>query len=156
MDSNTSGAPRQAVERYNYRRGRGAAFPSSIPSLYHHGQPLIPPDVYHEMGLNDSEYRKIEAILGREPSETELGMFAVMWSEHCGYKYSRPVLALFKTYKEALEGKGFENAGIVDIGDGIGVTMKGESHNHPSAVEPYQGAATGVGGIIRDILTMGT
>jgi phosphoribosylformylglycinamidine synthase subunit PurL len=82
-------------------------------------------------------------------------MFAVMWSEHCGYKYSRPVLALFKRYKEALEGKGFENAGIVDIGDGLGITMKIESHNHPSAVEPYQGAATGVGGIIRDILTMG-
>ncbi|HZH98664.1 MAG TPA: phosphoribosylformylglycinamidine synthase subunit PurL, partial [Fimbriimonadaceae bacterium] len=77
------------------------------------------------------------------------------WSEHCGYKYSRPVLAFFKRYKEALEGKGFENAGVVDIGGGIGITMKVESHNHPSAVEPYQGAATGVGGIIRDILTMG-
>lgn len=82
-------------------------------------------------------------------------MFAVMWSEHCGYKYSRPVLAAFKKYKEALEGAGLENAGIVDIGNGLGVTMKVESHNHPSAVEPYQGAATGVGGIIRDILTMG-
>lgn len=82
-------------------------------------------------------------------------MFAVMWSEHCGYKYSRPVLAYFKRYKEALEGKGFENAGVIDIGDGLGITMKVESHNHPSAVEPYQGAATGVGGIIRDILTMG-
>jgi phosphoribosylformylglycinamidine synthase subunit PurL len=78
-----------------------------------------------------------------------------MWSEHCGYKYSRPVLAYFKRYKEALEGDGFENAGIIDIGDGLGITMKVESHNHPSAVEPYQGAATGVGGIIRDILTMG-
>ncbi len=82
-------------------------------------------------------------------------MFAVMWSEHCGYKFSRPVLAYFKRYKEALEGKGFENAGVIDIGDGLGITMKVESHNHPSAVEPYQGAATGVGGIIRDILTMG-
>lgn len=82
-------------------------------------------------------------------------MFAVMWSEHCGYKYSRPVLAYFKNYKEAMEGEGLENAGVVDIGDGLGVTMKVESHNHPSAVEPYQGAATGVGGIIRDILTMG-
>ena len=82
-------------------------------------------------------------------------MFAVMWSEHCGYKFSRPVLAYFKRYKEALEGEGFENAGVIDIGDGIGITMKVESHNHPSAVEPYQGAATGVGGIIRDILTMG-
>lgn len=82
-------------------------------------------------------------------------MFAVMWSEHCGYKYSRPILSYFSGYKKALEGDGLENAGIVDIGDGIGITMKVESHNHPSAVEPYQGAATGVGGIIRDIFTMG-
>src|SRR5579863_2148328 len=107
------------------------------------------------MGLNAAEYQQILGILKREPTLTELGMFAVMWSEHCGYKYSRPVLAFFKRYKEALEGKGFENAGVVDIGDGLGITMKIESHNHPSAVEPYQGAATGVGGIIRDILTMG-
>ena len=82
-------------------------------------------------------------------------MFAVMWSEHCGYKYSRPVLAAFAEYKKSIEGSGLENAGVVDIGDGYGVTMKVESHNHPSAVEPYQGAATGVGGIVRDILTMG-
>ena len=107
------------------------------------------------MGLNDGEYDLILKLLGREPSPTELGMFAVMWSEHCGYKYSRPILAKFKKYKEALDGGGLENAGIVDIGDGLGVTFKVESHNHPSAVEPYQGAATGVGGIIRDILTMG-
>ena len=114
-----------------------------------------PAEVYSSMGLRESEYALIVRLLGREPSYTELGMFAVMWSEHCGYKYSRPVLAAFKKYKEALEGDGLENAGIVDIGDGLGVTMKVESHNHPSAVEPYQGAATGVGGIIRDILTMG-
>lgn len=82
-------------------------------------------------------------------------MFAVMWSEHCGYKYSRPILNYFSEYKKAMEGQGLENAGIVPIGDGLGITMKVESHNHPSAVEPYQGAATGVGGIIRDILTMG-
>ena len=82
-------------------------------------------------------------------------MFAVMWSEHCGYKYSRPILSYFSEYKKAMEGQGLENAGIVPIGDGLGITMKVESHNHPSAVEPYQGAATGVGGIIRDILTMG-
>jgi len=107
------------------------------------------------MGLNASEYDLILKLLDREPTYTELGMFAVMWSEHCGYKYSRPVLAYFKRYKEAMEGEGLENAGVVDIGDGLGVTMKVESHNHPSAVEPYQGAATGVGGIIRDILTMG-
>ncbi len=107
------------------------------------------------MGLNAEEFTLITKLLGREPSYTELGMFAVMWSEHCGYKFSRPVLAYFAKYKEAMEGEGLENAGVVDIGDGIGITMKVESHNHPSAVEPYQGAATGVGGIIRDILTMG-
>ena len=116
---------------------------------------VITPEVYTSMGLLSEEYDLILKLLGREPSYTELGMFAVMWSEHCGYKYSRPVLGYFRQYKEAMEGAGLENAGIVDIGDGLGVTMKVESHNHPSAVEPYQGAATGVGGIIRDILTMG-
>ena len=116
---------------------------------------LITPEVYTSMGLNDGEYALIVKLLGREPTHTELGMFAVMWSEHCGYKYSRPVLAYFSEYKKAMEGEGLENAGVVDIGDGQGITMKVESHNHPSAVEPYQGAATGVGGIIRDILTMG-
>lgn len=107
------------------------------------------------MGVTDFEYGEMVKFLGRTPTYPELGMFAVMWSEHCGYKYSRPVLAYFAKYKEAMEGAGLENAGIVPIGDGWGVTMKVESHNHPSAVEPYQGAATGVGGIIRDILTMG-
>lgn len=108
------------------------------------------------MGLNEYEFNLIVQMIGREPSYTELGMFAVMWSEHCGYKYSRPILSkAFKKYKEAIEGAGLENAGVIDIGDGMGVTMKVESHNHPSSVEPYQGAATGVGGIIRDILTMG-
>ncbi|HCD99448.1 MAG TPA: phosphoribosylformylglycinamidine synthase subunit PurL [Armatimonadetes bacterium] len=118
-------------------------------------EPRITPEVYTSMGLTDEEYALLVKLHGREPTYTELGMFAVMWSEHCGYKYSRPVLALFKKYREALEGEGLENAGIVDLGDGLAVTMKIESHNHPSAVEPYQGAATGVGGIIRDILTMG-
>lgn len=107
------------------------------------------------MGIRDSEYEKILALMGRTPTLTELGMFAVMWSEHCGYKYSRPVLKYFRQYKEAMEGEGLENAGVVDVGDNIGVAFKVESHNHPSAVEPYQGAATGVGGIIRDIFTMG-
>src|ERR1019366_33786 len=105
---------------------------------------LFTPEVYTAMGLNEGEYALILKLLGREPSTTELGMFAVMWSEHCGYKYSRPVLAAFKRYKEALEGDGSETAGIVELGDGFGVTLKVESHNHPSAVEPYQGAATGV------------
>lgn len=107
------------------------------------------------MGLTREEYDLILKLLGREPSMTELGMFSVQWSEHCSYKCSRKVLSYFKKYKEAVEGEGLENAGIVDIGDGLGVVMKVESHNHPSAVEPYQGAATGVGGIIRDIFTMG-
>lgn len=115
----------------------------------------FPSEVYTSMGLNKFEYDRIVELLGRQPSHTELGMFSVMWSEHCGYKYSRPVLSLFSKYKEAMEGKGLENAGVVEIEPGVGVTMKVESHNHPSAVEPYQGAATGVGGIIRDILTMG-
>ncbi|MBX3111437.1 MAG: phosphoribosylformylglycinamidine synthase subunit PurL [Fimbriimonadaceae bacterium] len=113
------------------------------------------PAIYLSMGLNESEYNLLVQLMGREPTLTELGMFAVMWSEHCGYKYSRPVLAYFKEYKKAMEGEGLENAGVVDMGDGLGVVMKVESHNHPSAVEPYQGAATGVGGIIRDIFTMG-
>jgi phosphoribosylformylglycinamidine synthase subunit PurL len=117
--------------------------------------PAFTPEVYSSMGLNDSEYDLLTKLLGRDPTYTELGMFAVMWSEHCGYKFSRPVLSRFKKYKEAMEGDGLENAGVVPIGNGLGITMKVESHNHPSYVEPYQGAATGVGGIIRDILTMG-
>lgn len=116
---------------------------------------MIDPKVYREMGLNDQEYQRIVQLLGREPTYTELGMFAVMWSEHCGYKYSRPILRRFREYREAVESGGLENAGVVDIGDGWGIVMKVESHNHPSAVEPFQGAATGVGGILRDIFTMG-
>jgi phosphoribosylformylglycinamidine synthase subunit PurL len=116
---------------------------------------MVEPQMYREMGLNDSEFSKILATLGREPTITELGMYAVMWSEHCGYKYSRPVLRLFSKYKEAMDSGAVENAGVVDIGDNIGIVMKMESHNHPSAVEPFQGAATGVGGILRDIFTMG-
>ena len=116
---------------------------------------MIDPTIYREMGLNDSEYALILEALGREPSITELGMYAVMWSEHCGYKYSKPVLRLFKKYKEAMDTGAVENAGVIDIGSNIGVVMKMESHNHPSAVEPFQGAATGVGGILRDIFTMG-
>ena len=116
---------------------------------------MTEPRLYLEMGLNESEYSKILETLGREPSITELGMYAVMWSEHCGYKYSRPVLRLFSKYKEAMDSGAVENAGVVDIGGGLGIVMKMESHNHPSAVEPFQGAATGVGGILRDIFTMG-
>ncbi|MCE9558212.1 MAG: phosphoribosylformylglycinamidine synthase subunit PurL [Armatimonadetes bacterium] len=116
---------------------------------------VIEPEIYRAMGVTDFEFNLILGLLQRVPTHTELGMFAVMWSEHCGYKFSRPVLARFKKYKEAMDGDGLENAGIVPIGGGLGITMKVESHNHPSAVEPYQGAATGVGGILRDIFTMG-
>lgn len=120
-----------------------------------HNTEPIAPEIYREMGLSDEEYGKVVGVLGRHPSYTEVGMYAVMWSEHCGYKYSRPVLRLFSKYKEALDGDGLENAGVLDIGDGLGIVMKMETHNHPSAVEPFQGAATGVGGILRDIFTMG-
>lgn len=110
---------------------------------------------WREMGLSDEEYQKVLEIMGREPNLLELGMFAVMWSEHCGYKSSRPVLKLFPTEgPQVIQGPG-ENAGVVDIGDGQALVFKIESHNHPSAIEPYQGAATGVGGIVRDIFTMG-
>ncbi len=109
-----------------------------------------------EHGLNSEEYGKICAILGRVPSFTELGIFSVMWSEHCSYKNSIAVLkTLPREGGSLLTGAGEENAGLVDIGDNLAVAFKIESHNHPSAVEPYQGAATGVGGIHRDIFTMG-
>ncbi len=110
---------------------------------------------YKELGLTDVEYSKILQDLGREPNDVELGMYSVMWSEHCSYKHSKPLLKLFPTTgKHVVQGPG-ENAGIVDIGDGLVVVFKMESHNHPSAVEPFQGAATGIGGIVRDILAMG-
>ncbi|WHX40904.1 phosphoribosylformylglycinamidine synthase subunit PurL [Mesobacillus sp. AQ2] len=111
--------------------------------------------IYREMGLSDSEFASAEQILGRTPNYTETGLFSVMWSEHCSYKNSKPVLKKFPvTGERVLQGPG-EGAGIVDIGDGQAVVFKIESHNHPSAIEPYQGAATGVGGIIRDVFSMG-
>jgi phosphoribosylformylglycinamidine synthase subunit PurL len=111
--------------------------------------------VYAEMGVSDEEFGMMKNILGRTPNYTELGLFSVMWSEHCSYKNSKPVLRKFPTQGErVLQGPG-EGAGIVDIGDNQAVVFKIESHNHPSAIEPYQGAATGVGGIIRDVFSMG-
>ena len=111
--------------------------------------------IYQQMGLSDEEFAMVENILGRTPNYTETGLFSVMWSEHCSYKNSKPVLRKFPTSGEkVLQGPG-EGAGIVDIGDGQAVVFKIESHNHPSAIEPYQGAATGVGGIIRDVFSMG-
>src|ERR1700750_786255 len=118
--------------------------------------PAITPALIKQHGLTPEEYERIKGILGREPNYTELGIFSVMWSEHCSYKNTRPLLKTFPTKSpKILVGAGEENAGIIDIGDGIAIAFKIESHNHPSAVEPFQGAATGVGGIIRDIFTMG-
>ncbi|MGY2112541.1 phosphoribosylformylglycinamidine synthase subunit PurL [Nocardia gipuzkoensis] len=118
------------------------------------------PQPYKELGLKDDEYARIKEILGRRPTDAELAMYSVMWSEHCSYKSSKVHLRYFgqtttdEMRKSMLAGIG-ENAGVVDVGDGWAVTFKVESHNHPSYVEPYQGAATGVGGIVRDIMAMG-
>ncbi len=110
---------------------------------------------WRDVALSDSEYAQILELLGRAPSPVELGMFGAMWSEHCGYKHSRPLLKHLPTEAPwVLQGPG-ENAGAVDLGNGLAAVFKVESHNHPSAVEPYEGAATGVGGIVRDIFTMG-
>jgi phosphoribosylformylglycinamidine synthase len=118
------------------------------------GDPPITPQRVKEHGLSEDEYRRLLDCLGREPSWTELGVFSVMWSEHCSYKSSRVHLRkLPTTGPRVLQGPG-ENAGIVDVGDGLGVCFKMESHNHPSFIEPRQGAATGVGGILRDVFTM--
>ena len=115
----------------------------------------ITPDILATHNVTADVYAKILSILGREPNLTELGIFSVMWSEHCSYKSSRVHLRKLPTRsKHVLLGPG-ENAGIIDIGDGLGVAFKIESHNHPSFIEPFQGAATGVGGILRDIFTMG-
>ena len=118
--------------------------------------PVVTPEVVAQHGLTPEEFERIKKILGREPNFTELGIFSVMWSEHCSYKNSRKELKKFPTRgPNILVKAGEENAGVVDIGDGWAIAFKMESHNHPSAIEPFQGAATGVGGIIRDIFTMG-
>jgi phosphoribosylformylglycinamidine synthase len=111
--------------------------------------------VYYQMGMTDDEYMMVKEILGRLPNYTELGLFSVMWSEHCSYKNSKVLLRKFPTEgRQVIQGPG-EGAGIVDIGDNLAVVFKIESHNHPSAVEPFEGAATGVGGILRDVFSMG-
>jgi len=118
--------------------------------------PAITPELIAKHGITPEEYALIQKILGRDPNFTELGIFSVMWSEHCSYKNSRPELKKFPTTGPSILVKaGEENAGVLDIGDDWAIAFKIESHNHPSAVEPFQGAATGVGGIIRDIFTMG-
>ena len=119
------------------------------------GDPVITPALVAEHGLTSEEFERLRKMLGREPTFTELGIISALWSEHCSYKHSRPVLkTLPTTAPYVLQGPG-ENAGVISIGDGLAVAFKIESHNHPSAVEPYQGAATGVGGILRDVFTMG-
>ena len=119
------------------------------------GDPVITPALVAEHGLTADEYDRLVNMLGRTPTFTELGVISALWSEHCSYKHSRPVLkTLPTTAPYVLQGPG-ENAGVISIGDGLAVAFKIESHNHPSAVEPYQGAATGVGGILRDVFTMG-
>src|SRR5271154_6051686 len=119
-------------------------------------EPAITPELVAKHGLTPDEYQRIKDILKREPNFTKLGIFSVMWSEHCSYKNSRKELRKFPTEGPLVLVKaGEENAAVIDIGDGWAVAFKMESHNHPSAIEPFQGAATGVGGIIRDIFTMG-
>jgi phosphoribosylformylglycinamidine synthase len=133
---------------------------SVIDTVEHAASTPDQPQPYRELGLKDDEYQRIREILGRRPTDTELAMYSVMWSEHCSYKSSKVHLRYFgetttdQMRAGMLAGIG-ENAGVVDIGDGWAVTFKVESHNHPSYVEPYQGAATGVGGIVRDIMAMG-
>src|SRR6186997_1280624 len=115
----------------------------------------ITPEIVAQHNLTPEEYEKIKELLGREPNLTELGVFSVMWSEHCSYKSSRIHLKRLPTTGERVIVPPGENAGVVDIGDDWCVAFKVESHNHPSFIEPFQGAATGVGGILRDVFTMG-
>ena len=118
-------------------------------------EPFITPELIAQHGLKPDEYDRILKLIGRTPSFTELGIFSAMWNEHCSYKSSRLHLRTLPTKAPwVIEGPG-ENAGVIDIGDGLAVVFKMESHNHPSYIEPYQGAATGVGGILRDVFTMG-
>jgi phosphoribosylformylglycinamidine synthase subunit PurL len=127
-----------------------ASLSSVIPS-----EPIITPELVAEHGLKPEEYERILQLIGREPTITELGIFSAMWNEHCSYKSSKIHLKTLPiTGPQVIQGPG-ENAGVIDIGDGLAVVFKMESHNHPSYIEPYQGAATGVGGILRDVFTMG-
>jgi phosphoribosylformylglycinamidine synthase II len=126
-----------------------------VTALARPGDPQITPELVRQHGLTPEEFSRIRTLLGRDPTWVELGIFSALWSEHCAYKHSRPVLKTFPTEgPQVIQGPG-ENAGVLRLGDGWAVAFKMESHNHPSAVEPYQGAATGVGGILRDIFTMG-
>ena len=133
----------------------GSRRPRHAPPQPRSGDPRVDEELAAAHGLDSAEYAQIERVLGRTPTFTELGVFSAMWSEHCGYKNSKRLLRLLPTTAPwVVQGPG-ENAGVVDVGDGLALAFKIESHNHPSAIEPYQGAATGVGGILRDIFTMG-
>src|SRR3954471_19358022 len=132
-------------------RGRPSV---SLVTLNHLTQVAEQP-LHRALGLTDWEADRIQELLGREPNHFELAVFSLLWSEHCGYKHSAPLLKRLPSAGErVLQGPG-ENAGVLDLGEGLAVTFKVESHNHPSAVEPFQGAATGIGGILRDIVAMG-
>ena len=153
--SGAAAGKRGAVATKSAKRPAGAAAGSGSVTPARAGRPAITAALVAEHGLTPGEYEHVLEILGREPSLTELGIFSVMWSEHCSYKSSRVHLrTLPTTGKRVIQGPG-ENAGIVDFGDGDAIVFKMESHNHPSYIEPYQGAATGVGGIMRDVFTMG-
>ena len=118
-------------------------------------EPAITPELVAGHGLKPDEYERLVALIGRVPTFTELGIFSAMWNEHCSYKSSRLHLRKLPTKAPwVIQGPG-ENAGVIDIGDGLACVFKMESHNHPSYIEPFQGAATGVGGILRDVFTMG-
>ena len=141
-------------------RGGGVTIPAPTatgPILAADAAASAPDDAtLREVALTRREYDEVRRRLGRDPNPLELGIIGGMWSEHCSYKHSRALLRRFPTEGDrVLLGAGEENAGAIDIGDGLAIVMKVESHNHPSAVEPFQGAATGVGGILRDIFTMG-
>src|SRR6202045_2213870 len=133
----------------------GSALAVGVPAAMIPNEPKISPELVAEHGLTPQEYQRILALIGREPTLTELGIFSAMWNEHCSYKSSKIHLRTLPTQAPwVIQGPG-ENAGVIDVGDGLAVVFKMESHNHPSYIEPYQGAATGVGGILRDIFTMG-
>ncbi len=133
----------------------GSRRPRHAPPQPRSGDPQVDEELAAAHGLDSAEYAQIKRVLGRTPTFTELGVFSAMWSEHCGYKNSKRLLRLLPTTAPwVVQGPG-ENAGVVDVGDGLALAFKIESHNHPSAIEPHQGAATGVGGILRDIFTMG-
>ena len=133
----------------------GSAVAGSTEAFAFAGERRVTPEAVREHNLNELEYERILEMLGRTPTLTELGVFSALWSEHCSYKHSKPILKTFPTTgPQVVQGPG-ENAGVLRLPDGWAVAFKIESHNHPSAVEPYQGAATGVGGILRDVFTMG-